>query len=75
MVSYHPLREQPDSNTPPAGLPEQPVLEYQVLLFCESGEELTKPQLAELYGEFHLANEHLHKQAESHLRELLGGAR
>ena len=67
IATYHPLSEPLQSSS-------QPILEYQVLLFCESGEELTKPQLSELYRGFQLANEHLHHEVEPRLRELLGGA-
>ena len=63
LVAYHPLQEQ-----------SEPVLEYQVVLFCESGEQLTVQQLSELYNGFHLANEHLRKEIEPRLLELLGAA-
>jgi hypothetical protein len=74
LVSYHPLLERSETSTPQSENPSKPILEYQVVLFCESGEELTKPQLSELYSGFHLANEHLREEVEPRLRELLGGA-
>lgn len=72
IVAYHPLHELAATRTKPSKFPPQPILEYQVLLFCESGEELTMSQLSELYNGFYLANEHLRKEVEPRLRELLG---
>ncbi len=73
LVAYHPL-QQPEKNT---ALPtdQESVLKYQVVLFCESGEKLTAQQLAELYYDFHFANEHLHTAVEPRLNELLGAAK
>jgi hypothetical protein len=74
LVTYHPLLHQTASQI----LPErssQPTMEYQVVLFCESGEVLSVPQLAELYDVFQQANEHLRAQVEPSLLELLGDAR
>ena len=75
IVAYHPLFEPSGASTPQREMNSHPILEYQVELFCESGEELTMSQLSELYNGFYLANEHLRKEVEPRLRDLLGGAR
>ena len=72
IVAYHALQALAATRAKPSKFPPQPNLEYQVLLFCESGEELTMSQLSELYNGFYLANEHLRKEVEPRLSELLG---
>jgi hypothetical protein len=74
LVAYHTLQKQAPARTMPSETPPQSILEYQVVLFCESGEDLTMSQLSELYNGFYLANVHLRKAVEPSLRELLGDA-
>jgi len=74
LVAYHPLQEKSSMTRQQSDSP-QLSMEYQVILFCESGEALTELQLSELYSGFRKANEHLRTEVEPRLRELLGGAR
>ena len=69
LVAYHRIDGQ--AETSDSDLPRS--LEYQVVLFCESGQDLTQQQLAELNRGFQLANERLQRLVEPPLRELLGG--
>lgn len=73
LVEYHPLQDS-NSKNEPTNL-SQPLVEYQVMLFCESGDALTELQKADLYQSFQRVNEHLIKEVEPRLLELLGGAR
>ncbi len=72
IVAYHPLQTI-SSTTSPESDSSQPSMEYQVVLFCESGEALTVAQLSELYSGFQKANQHLRTEVEPRLLELLGG--
>ncbi len=69
LVTYHRIDGQFDSG----GTELPPSLEYQVVLFCESGQELTQPQLENLNRGFQSADERLQRLIEPQLRELLGG--
>lgn len=84
LMKYSPLREQSSSDWASSDRassdralsdPQQPPLEYRVVLFCESGEQLTVPQIAELYSIFYKANEHLRTKVEPSLLDLLGDGR
>lgn len=73
LVGYAPLQKQASATEPP--IPSLAGSEYQVILFCESGEALTAPQLAELYGGFQKANEYLRTEIEPRLLEMVVGTR
>ena len=68
LVAYHRLDGQDEASE--SSLP--PSLEYQVVLFCESGTDLTTQQMAELSRGFQLVNERLQRLVEPQLQKLLG---
>lgn len=71
IVTYHPVVESSavaDQETPSQ---TSPSVEYQIVLFCESGDELTEQQLTELYNTFLLANDRLHEVVGPQLRVML----
>lgn len=74
LMTYHPLRDQ-TANEAALGDSKQLPLEYRVVLFCESGETLTVPQLSELYSVFDKVDEHLRAKVEPSLLEMLGDGR
>ncbi len=73
LVAYHALQKQSSTASQQIDSVKCP-MEYQVILFCESGEALTALQLSELYSGFQKANEHLRTEVEPQLHELVGAA-
>ena len=72
LVTYHPIQD-PGSSPKARGSSPTQNLEYQVVLFCESGETLSMEQLTEFYGVFHKVNEHLQATGQASFLELLRG--
>ncbi len=69
IVTYHKL----DSTLQATDSQNATAIEYQVVLFCESGDELTQPQLMEMYNHFLQANALLQNAVAPHLHEMVGG--
>ena len=67
IVTYHRM-----NNLRANANPNRSALEYQVTLFCESGDELLPPQQNELYNTFLNATDRLHETIQPHLSEMLG---
>ncbi len=70
IVAYHKIDSKPQVTDQPSLVAT--ATEYQIVLFCESGDELTQPQLLEMYNHFLQVNALLQNAVAPSLHELLG---